>query len=274
MELTRVNGHSNMSEDALFRFLDLEEVLGVRTDLGPVEKLCPAVDREGRKILRDQIDAKVSEGVKRRERKGEKRETTNLFAVDRVDLDARREVPLEVKSIDVDFVDGSRSSTARTKAGQLPALVRTRERKTRLSNSQLDDHEIEMVGSPAPLGLPSITHILPSSGKKQVGSSSVVLVALVHKSSSVERVGEVDLPFVGSIPGLSGSPGGSDDSVGPESSDSSIGEHVETEMRERGRGGRNGEKVTGGGTERDLREKRGPGRVLGGDRIRRVDSVY
>lgn len=43
-KLTRVDGHPNVGEDLLLRDFDLEEVLGVRSDLGPVKELGPAVE--------------------------------------------------------------------------------------------------------------------------------------------------------------------------------------------------------------------------------------
>lgn len=46
---------------------------------------------------------------------GRERKKTNLLAVDRVDLNPRGEVSLEVEGVDVDLIDGSRRATGKAR---------------------------------------------------------------------------------------------------------------------------------------------------------------
>lgn len=128
-----------------------------------------------------------------------------------------------MERVDVDFVDGPGRSTRPKDEVEVSSRIQRVEQLSlplpflfRLEGLQFDDDKVEVVLGSTPLGLPPVSHVLPSARKQQVGARSVVLVGLVHESSSVERVSEVHLS--GTIPGLLGSPGRSDEPVSTETS--------------------------------------------------------
>lgn len=258
-----------MGED-LGASLDGVEVLGVRADLDPVENGNPAVNEIQRRYLLQPIKSKA---VVSRLGASSTFDETYLRRVDGVQLNARWEVAQEVQGVDVDERDCSRSATvAKREQGSQHSFGPTRSRK----NPQLDDDKVLVSRRARPLRLPPVSHVLsanisralavsscfgeqiedevldvPSSRKEQVGPNSVVLVALVHAPTSVQRVREVPLSLhVPKVSGSSGVPGvrrgpdGRDDSVRPEPSDTSVGDLAQAEVGVGGRCCGDGEDVS------------------------------
>jgi hypothetical protein len=64
--------------------------------------------------------------------------------------------------------------------------------------TELDDDPIDMIPSPAPRCLPSISHVYASSGEKEIARLSEMLVTERHGQSAVRHMCEIhNLGFVG-----------------------------------------------------------------------------
>lgn len=96
-----------------------------------------------------------------------------------------------ISSIDFNVIDVTRITAINT--SDQPRLLLP---SSSISNLQPDDGPLVVSFCPAPLALPSVSHIETSTGQQEVGRDPEMLVRLSNDSPAVESVGEID-PFRG-----------------------------------------------------------------------------
>lgn len=96
-----------------------------------------------------------------------------------------------ISSIDFNVIDVTRITATNT--SDQPRLLLS---SISISNLQPDDGPLIVPLRPAPLALPSVSHIETSTGQQEVGRDAEMLVRLSDDSTAVESVGEID-PFRG-----------------------------------------------------------------------------
>lgn len=131
-----------------------------------------------------------------------------------------------------------------------------------MRDAQLDDDPVALARPeppPAPLGLPSVAHVLAAPGQDQVGAAPKVLVALARDGAAVEHVREVD----GLARRVRRGGRRDDAAVGAEAAEAAVGLHAELEVRDGRRLLGEEEEVALRWAERGAREERRPLRARG-----------
>jgi hypothetical protein len=97
------------------------------------------------------------------------------------------EISHMVSSIDFNVIDVTRITATNT--SDQPRLLLP---SSSISNLQPDDGPLVVSFCPAPLALPSVSHVETSTGQQEVGRDPEMLVRLSDNPTAVESVGEID----------------------------------------------------------------------------------
>lgn len=197
-----------------------------------------------------------------------------MYAIQRANQDTIRdrtydgEVAHMISSIDLNVIDVTRI-TAKNTSNQPRLLLPS----SSISNLQPDDSPLVVPFCPAPLALPSVSHVETSTGQQEVGRDPEMLVRLSDDSTAVESVGEID-PFRGrrglrpavssesalrTVFGVSAKLGGGMERIVPGMTyESTIGDHGQLDVRVDLLGRLNLEEMPRVGSEGDFRQEQLP----------------